>query len=85
MTLSGKFGFLKGNPIKSLASSSKESFLASINNEKRLFEELKKLIPNLEKTSDEYDYSDAVDKTLSLRMELKTIFVLKISIGQIIL
>mgnify|MGYP003330653232 CR=1 FL=1 len=44
MTLSGKFGFLKGNPIKSLASSSKESFLASINNEKRLFEELKKLI-----------------------------------------
>ena len=31
ITLSGNFGFLKGKPIKSLASSSKESFLASTN------------------------------------------------------
>jgi hypothetical protein len=47
-------------------------FLYSINNEKKLFEELKKLIYDLEKTSDEYDYSDATSSSLELRAELKS-------------
>jgi hypothetical protein len=50
----------------------KSRFLYSINNEKKLFEELKKLIPDLEKTSDEYDYSDATSSSLDLRAELKS-------------
>jgi hypothetical protein len=49
----------------------RRSFLYSINNEKKLFEELKKLIPDLEKTSDEYDYSDAFSISKKLRAELK--------------
>jgi hypothetical protein len=50
----------------------KSRFLYSINNEKKLFEELKKLISDLEKTSNEYDYSDAVSSSLELRAELKS-------------
>jgi hypothetical protein len=50
----------------------RRSFLYSfINNEKKLFDELKKLIPDLEKTSDEYDYSDAYSISKNLRAELK--------------
>jgi len=46
-------------------------FLYSINNEKTLFDELKKLIPDLEKTSNEYDYSDAFSVSKNIRAELK--------------
>lgn len=49
----------------------RRSFLYSINSEKKLFDEIKKLIPDLEKTSDEYDYSDAFSISKELRAELK--------------
>jgi hypothetical protein len=49
----------------------RERFLYSIDVEEKLFNELKKLIFDLEKTSDEYDYSDATSESLNLRAELK--------------
>jgi glycyl-tRNA synthetase beta subunit len=49
----------------------RKRFLYSIDKEEKLFNELKKLINDLEKTSDEFDYSDATSSSLKLRAELK--------------